>query len=135
MDVEIAYLNAKMIDDKPVYMKIGPLITAILSQLDSNFEKLQDRKGAVIFKLDKALYGCAKSAVLWYRDLKATLEADKYRVNPYDLCVFNKVYKGEQITVIFDVDDLLGACALSETLEDLVINRGITLTWRSPEVE
>ena len=135
MDVEIAYLNAKMIDDKPVYMKIGPLITAILSQLDSNFEKLQDGKGAVIFKLDKALYGCAKSAVLWYRDLKATLEADKYRVNPYDLCVFNKVYKGEQITVIFDVDDLLGACALSETLEDLVINRGITLTWRSPEVE
>ena len=57
MDVETAYLNAKMIDDKPVYMKIGPLITAILSQLDSNFEKYQDGKGAVIVKLDEALYG------------------------------------------------------------------------------
>ena len=36
-----------------------------------------------------------------------------------DLCVFNKVYKGEQVTVIFHVDDLLGACVLSEALEDL----------------
>ena len=119
MDVETAYLNAKMIDDKPVYMKIGPLIIAILSQLDSNFEKYQDGKGSVIVKLDKVLYGCVESAVLWYKDLKATLEADKYQVNPYDLCVFNKVYKGEQVTVIFHVDDLLGACVRSEALEDL----------------
>ena len=113
MDVETAYLNAKMIDDKLVYMKIGPLI--ILFQLDTNFEKYQDGKGAVIVKLDKALYGCVKSAVLIYKDLKATLEAEEYRVNPYDY----KVYKGEQVTVIFHVDDLLGACVLSEALEDL----------------
>ena len=118
MDVETAYLNAKMIDDKPIYMKIGPLITAVLSQLDSNFEKYQDGKGAVIFKLDKALYGCVESAMLSYKDLKTTLEADDYRVNPYDLCVFNEVYKREQVTVIFYIDDLLGACVLSEAVED-----------------
>ena len=82
MDVETAYPNAKMIDDKPVYMKIEPLI--ILFQLDTNFEKYQDGKGAVIIKLNKALYGCVESAVLWYKDLKAILEADEYRVNPYD---------------------------------------------------
>ena len=86
-----------------------------------DFEKYQDGKGAVIVKLDEAFYGCVESAVLWYKDLKATLEADEYRVrqNPCDLCVFNKVYKGEQVTVIFHVDDLLGACVLSEALEDL----------------
>ena len=119
MDVVTAYLNAKMIDDKKIHMKIGPLITAVLSQLDSNFEKYQDGKGAVIFKLDKALYGCVESAMLSYKDLKTTLEADDYRVNPYDLCVFNEVYKREQVTVIFYIDDLLGACVLSEALEDL----------------
>ena len=119
MDVETAYLNAKMIDDKTAYLKIGPPITAILSQLDSNFEKYQDGKGAVIVKLDKALYGCVESAVLWYKDLKATLEADKYQVYRCDLCEFNKVHKGEQMTVIFHVDDLLGTCVLSEALEDL----------------
>ena len=119
MDVETAYLNAKMIDDKLVYMKIGPLINAIISQLDQIFEKYQDGNGAVIDKLDKALYGCVELAVLWYKDLKATLVTDEYRVNPYDLCVFNKVYEGEQVTVIFHVDELLGACILSEASEDL----------------
>ena len=57
--------------------------------------------------------------MLWHNDLKATLEADEYRVNPYNLCVFNKVYEGEQVTVIFHVDDLLGVCILSEASEDL----------------
>ena len=52
IDVETAYLNAKMIDEKPVYMKIGPLVTAILTQLEAKFEKYQDSKGAVIVKLD-----------------------------------------------------------------------------------
>ena len=119
MDVETAYLYAKMIDDKPGYMKICLLITAILSQLDSTFEKYHDGQGAVMAKLDIALHGCVESAVLCIKDLKATIEADKYQVNPYDLCVFNKVYKGEQVTIIFHVDDLLGSCVLSEALKDL----------------
>ena len=95
MDVETAYLNKKMIDDKPVYMKIGPLITAILSRLDSNFEKYQDGNGAVIVRLDKALYGCIESAVLWYEDLKATLEADKYQANPYVIYAYSTRYTRE----------------------------------------
>ena len=119
MDVETAYLNAKMMDDKPVYMRIGPLVTAILAQLDTKYEKYQDGNGAIIVKLDKALYGCVESAVLWYKDLRATLETDGFVVNPYDLCVFNKDYKGKQITVIFHVDDLLGACVFVQALEDL----------------
>ena len=119
MDVETAYLNARMIDDKPVFMRIGPLVTAILGQLDAKFEKYLDSKGSVIVKLDKALYGCVESAVLWYKDLRATLEEDGYIVNPYDLCVFNKYYEGKQITVIFHVDDLLAACAIRAALEKL----------------
>ena len=119
MDVETAYLNAKIIDDKPVYMKIGPLVTAILAQLDAEFEKYLDSEGAVIVKLDKAVYGCVESAVLWYKNLRSTLEADGYEVNPYDLCVFNKIYKGNLITVIFHVDDLLATCVSKEGLEKL----------------
>ena len=65
MDVETAYLNARMIEDKPVFMRIWPLVRAILGQLDAKFEKYLDRKGSVIVKLDKALYGCVETAVLW----------------------------------------------------------------------
>ena len=51
-------------------------------------------------------------------DLRSTLEEDCYIVNPYDLCVFNKIYERKQITVIFHVDDLLAACA-TRALEKL----------------
>ena len=80
MDVETTYLNARMIDDKPVFMGIRPLVTAILGQLDAKFEKYLDSKGSVIVKLDKALHGCVGSAVLSYKDLRATLEEDGYIV-------------------------------------------------------
>ena len=119
MDVETAYLNAKMIEGKPVFMRLDPLITAILSQLDAEFEQFHDSKGATIVKLDRALYGCVESAVLWYKDLRHTLETDGFKVNDYDLCVFNKIVSSEQITVIFHVDDLLSACVHTFALEDL----------------
>lgn len=45
MDVDTVYLNAKMIDGKPVFMKIGPLIAAVLAQLNSSFKKFHDRNG------------------------------------------------------------------------------------------
>ena len=73
----------------------------------------------MIVKVDKAPYKCVESAVLSYKDLRTTLEEDGYVVNPYDLCVFNKIYEGKQITVIFHVDDLLAACAIRESLEKL----------------
>ena len=40
MDVEAAYINERMIDDKPVFIRIGPLVTAILAQLDAKFENI-----------------------------------------------------------------------------------------------
>ena len=119
MDVEAAYLNADMIDGKPVHMRIDPLMTAILTQLDAKYEQFQDSKGSTIVKLDRALYGCVESAVQWYKNLRSTLEADGYVVNQYDLCVFNKTVLGKQITVIFHVDDLLGSCVHTFALDDL----------------
>ena len=66
MDVVTAYLNAKITDDKPVYMKNDPLVTAILSQMYATYSKYTDTTGAVTIKLDRALYGCVQSAMLWY---------------------------------------------------------------------
>ena len=54
-----------------------------------------------------------------HKNLRSTLEADGYEVNPYDLCVFNKIYIGKQITVIFHVDDLLAACVFKKAQEKL----------------
>jgi hypothetical protein len=47
-----------------------------------------------------------RSALLFYRKLVANLESDGFVLNPYDLCVANKVVNGKQMTVCWHVDDL-----------------------------
>ncbi len=47
----------------------------------------------------KALYGLLRSALLFYRKLVANLESDGFVLNPYDLCVGNKVVNRKQMTV------------------------------------
>ena len=50
--------------------------------------------------MNKALYGLLESALQWYKELQAALEADGFVVNPYDPCVTNKVIKGNQMTLV-----------------------------------
>jgi hypothetical protein len=57
-------------------------------------------------KLEKAVYGMMKSALLFYRKLVADLTSLGYTINPYDPCVANKTIKGSQIMVCWHVDDL-----------------------------
>jgi hypothetical protein len=67
-----------------------------------------DRKGKAILyvKMQKAIYGLLRSALLLYRKLVAELESTGFVINLYDPCVANKVINGEQITVCWHVDDL-----------------------------
>jgi hypothetical protein len=67
-----------------------------------------DRKGKAILyvKMQKAIYGLLRSALLFYRKLVADLESTGFIINPYDPCIANKVINGEQMTVCWHVDDL-----------------------------
>ena len=56
--------------------------------------------------LQKVLYGCLKIALLFYERLVGDLEAYGLRINPYDLCVANKMVCGKQLTVFWHVDNL-----------------------------
>ena len=57
-------------------------------------------------KLTKALYGLLRSALLFYKILRGNLEGLGFKINPYDPCVANKDIHGEQLTVVWHVDDL-----------------------------
>ena len=116
LDIGGAYLNAIMPAGKPVYVRLDPLIAAILGMLDATYIEFIQHDGSVIVKLDRALYGCVESAVLWYNNLKATLEEDGFIINEYDICVFNKTIDGKQVTVLFHVDDILATSVLKSLL-------------------
>ncbi len=56
--------------------------------------------------LQKALYGCLRSALLFYLKLVADLEGEGFWINPYDPCMANKEVNGAQMTLTFHVDDI-----------------------------
>ena len=57
-------------------------------------------------KLQKALYGMLKSALLFYKKLLTDLVAKGFTVNPYNPCVVTKTIKEKQVTICWHVDDL-----------------------------
>ena len=57
-------------------------------------------------KLEKALYGTLRAALLFWRKLSSKLVEWGFEINPYDWCVANKMVNGRQLTVLWHVDDL-----------------------------
>ena len=44
--------------------------------------------------------------ILWYNMLSQSLTNKGFEINPYDLCIANKMGKGKQMTICWHVDDL-----------------------------
>lgn len=105
-DIKGAYLNAKMKD--VVIMKISGPEVRIFCELDpklKEFVTVEKGKDVLYVQLDKALYGCVQSALLWYELYSTTLKGLGFKLNPYDLCVANATMEGSQCTVCWYVDD------------------------------
>ena len=47
----------------------------------------------------QSVYGCIESAMLWYNLYTSTLQGMGFELNPYDLCVANKMINGKQCTI------------------------------------
>ncbi len=70
---------------------------------------LVDKKGKKVLylRLQKALYGMMKSALLFYQKLVSELRSMGFIINPYDPCVTNKIVNGKQLTLRWHMDDLM----------------------------
>ncbi len=68
-------------------------------------------------RLQKALYGMMKSALLFYRKLFAELRNMGFEINPYNPCVAYNTVNGTQMTVRWHVDDLM----ISHTSQDNIM--------------
>jgi hypothetical protein len=53
----------------------------------------------------KAMYGCVKSALLWYQLFSGTLVDMGFELNPYEPCMANCMIQGKQCTIAWYVDD------------------------------
>ena len=105
-DVRGAYLHAEM--DDFVVVKLQGKIVDILCERNPSYKKfvVQEKGGATLYmQLLKALYGCIKSALLWYELFSGTLIGMGFELNPYDNCVANKKIEDKQCTIAWWVDD------------------------------
>jgi hypothetical protein len=106
-DIVGAYLNAEM--DDFVVMKVTGREAELMCELNPEWKKhlrYDKRKRAILYVvLKKALYGCVKSALLWYELYSGTLKELGFKINPYDQCVANKIINGSQCTICWYVDD------------------------------
>ena len=105
-DVTGAYLNADM-DDFVLIRLSGEDVDMMCdaNPVYANFTTNDNGKKVLFLQLKKALYGCVKSALLWYRLFRDTLQDLGFVLNPYDPCVANANIKGSQCTIVWYVDD------------------------------
>jgi hypothetical protein len=108
-DILGAFLHADVEEDITMVLKgrLAELMVQVRPNLYRKYITV-DRKGMAILyvKMQKALYGLLRSTLLFYRKLVADLESDGFVLNPFDLCVANKVVNRKQMTVCWHVDNL-----------------------------
>ena len=106
LDHKAAYLNAVM-KGPVVKMILSKEVSTILCEISNEFKVYLRANGTILVQLEKALYGCIQSAVLWYDELSSTIGGLGYTKNPYDTCVYNKIRDGNIDSILVYVDDLL----------------------------
>ena len=57
-------------------------------------------------ELLKALHGTLKSMLLFYKKLVKDLTSFGFKINPYDVCVANKIINNKQMTMCWHIDDM-----------------------------
>ena len=64
------------------------------------------QKKVLYVRMLKALYGMMITAILYYKKFRKDIKSIGFEVNPYDICVANRMVNGKQHTVTWYVDDV-----------------------------
>ena len=108
-DISGAFLQADM--DDVVHVVYENEMVDLMIETDEKYKKYvyttKTGKRLLYVQLKKAMYGCMKSARLFWNNLSSYLVKEmNFKLNPYDSCVANKEINGKQCTIIWHVDDL-----------------------------
>ena len=107
-DIPGAFLNVRL--EETVHIKVRGELARMLIQIDPEryapFAIYESGHLVIYLLLTRALYGCLKSALQFWKHLSGNLTKRGYVTNPYDPCVANKEINGSQFTVVWHVDDL-----------------------------
>ena len=103
------HVEKKDKDGNHIIMKISGICVDILCQINPIYRDYMVTKGnqkALYEHITQAIYRMQISAMLFYCKLMKALLGYGFKLNPYDLCVANKMVNGQQLTVCWHVDNL-----------------------------
>ena len=128
VDIPWEYLSVDMDDKEHMVFRdtLSELMVAANTALYRTFVSYETVQAVLYIRLKEALYGCLKSALLFYEKLVGGLEAYGFRINPYDPCVANKMVGEKNLTVCWHMDDLKISCVKSNEVTKMI-------WWLDPE--
>jgi hypothetical protein len=115
IDIPNAFIQTRVEDEGDMaIIKIRRVLVDILVKIAPDVYKsyiTTDKKGTkqLLVQCQKALYGTMVASLLYYRKFTKSLTSVRFKINPYNPCVANKIVNGTQMTICFHVDD----CKLS----------------------
>ena len=109
LDVPGAFMQAKI--DELVHVSFTGAMVTLLLEIDHEMYKdyvvVEKGERVMYMELLKALYGTLRAACLFWQELsKQLIDEWGFIPNKYDDCVANKMVNGQQMTVVWHVDDL-----------------------------
>ena len=115
IDIPKSFIQTQVEDEKyRVFINIHGVLVDILVEIAPDVYKLHvttDQKGVkqLLVQCQNALYGTMVASLIYYRKFTKSLTDIGFKINPYDLCVANKIIDGQQMTICYHVYD----CKLS----------------------
>jgi len=109
IDIPGVFLHADN-EDYVIMKMVGTLAELMVKtnpKMHRQYVILEKGKSVLYLRLQKALYGMMKSALLFYRKMVSELREMGFTINPYDPCVANKTVNGTQMTIRWHVDNLM----------------------------
>jgi hypothetical protein len=111
VDIPNAFVKTHVENEKDMdFINIHGVLVDILVEIAPDMYKAyvsRDKKGMkqLLVQFQNALYGTMVASLLYYRKFVKSLTDIGFIINPYDLCVANKIIEGKKMTICFHVED------------------------------
>ncbi len=109
IDIPGSFLHVNN-DDYVIMKMVGMLAKLMVKtnpRLYRQYVVLEKGNSIPYLRLQKALYGMMKSALLFYKKLVAELQDMGFEINPNNPCIANKLVNGSKMTIRWNVDALM----------------------------
>jgi hypothetical protein len=96
VDVPGAFLSANMDEEflMTIHGRLAELMAKAATNIYRKYITINANNQPILYvKLEKALHGCLRSALLFYEKLVGDLKSQGFELNPYDPCMAKKIQK------------------------------------------